>query len=294
MKSHKAIPASVSLAARQVYAASYERMTFGTERLFLFAGDQKIEHLNKDFFGPGIAADASDPEHLFRIASQARIGCFAAQLGLIARYALQYPTIPYLVKMNAKTDLIPLEQRDPVSKQLVQIDDVLRMRDDHRLSILGVGYTIYLGSEYESEMLVEASRLIMQAHKEGLLVVLWMYPRGKAVGAERSHEIIAGAAGVAHSLGADFVKVNPPQAASLNEQLEFLRQASRAAGNTGVICSGGASRDPEIFLHELRLQIKQGGVSGAAIGRNIHQKNLADAVNFCNAVASIIYDNVVG
>ena len=45
-----------------------------------------------------------------------------------------------------------------------------------------------------------------------LSLVLWIYPRGKAVPDEKDPDLIAGAAGVALCLGADFVKVNPPKA----------------------------------------------------------------------------------
>ena len=75
------------------------------------------------------------------------------------------------------------------------------------VNIVGLGYTIYLGSEYEATMMAEAGELIAQAHANGLLVVLWIYPRGKAVKAEKDPALIAGAAGVALCLGADFVKV---------------------------------------------------------------------------------------
>lgn len=43
----------------------------------LMAGEQKVEHLKEDFYGSGIALEDANPEHLFRIASQARIGVFA-------------------------------------------------------------------------------------------------------------------------------------------------------------------------------------------------------------------------
>lgn len=290
MSSPVQVPYSVPRAEQARYKAAYQRMTEGTGRLFLFAGDQKIEHLNKDFFGESISSDAAHPEHLFKIASQSRIGCFATQLGLIARYAGQYPGIAYLVKMNAKTDIVPTVQRDPLSRQLVSIADVVRMRDEFGLSILGVGYTIYLGSEYETEMLREAAQLVMDAHKHGMLVVLWIYPRGKAVVQERSVEILAGAAGVAHCLGADFVKVNPPQAARADDAEKLLQQIVSAAGNTGVLCAGGVGRESKDFLQGLHKQLVEGGVSGAAIGRNVHQKPLMEAVAFCNAVAKIIYD----
>ncbi len=283
------VPASVPMAKRDLYERMYTRVTHGTGKLFLFAGDQKIEHLNKDFFGEGVSSDASNPEHLFKIASNAKIGVFATQLGLIARYARNYSHVSYLVKMNAKTDLIPVTQYDPVSMQLVSIEDVLRVRDENKLMIAGVGYTIYLGSQFEATMLQEAARLVMQAHAEGMLVVLWIYPRGKAVQDERSVDIVAGAAGVAHSLGADFVKVNPPSATGSASSEELLKRAVIAAGNTGVICSGGASRGMKDFLRSLHAQLTIGQCAGTAVGRNIHQKDLKNAIACANAVAALIY-----
>ena len=35
--------------------------------LTLFAGDQKIDHLNNYFYGEGIHEDDNEPEHLFKI-----------------------------------------------------------------------------------------------------------------------------------------------------------------------------------------------------------------------------------
>jgi DhnA family fructose-bisphosphate aldolase class Ia len=84
-------PLDVPKEASQTYIKNYLKITRGIGRLMLFAGNQKAEHLNDDFFGPGIDPQDNDPEHLFRIASQANIGVFAAaQLGLIALFG--FPT----------------------------------------------------------------------------------------------------------------------------------------------------------------------------------------------------------
>ncbi len=138
----------------------------------LFAGDQKVEHLNDDFYGEGIHPDDSDPEHLFRIASQARIGVFATQLGLIARYGLGYRDIPYLVKLNSRTNLVKTAQADPFSQQWIEVEQVVDFRDNSGLHIAAVGYTIYLGSEYEAEMLRQAAHIVYDAHTHGLVTVI--------------------------------------------------------------------------------------------------------------------------
>ncbi len=280
------IPVDVMPEFKDTYADNYMAATRGTGRLMLFACDQKIEHLNKDFFGEGIDIADADPEHLFRIGSQGAIGVLAGQRGLIAQYAEDYPSINYLVKMNSKTNLVKTDQDDPYSPQLTSIDAVLAMRDAG-INIVGLGYTIYLGSEYESTMMSEAGELIAEAHANGLLVVLWIYPRGKAVKAEKDADLIAGAAGVALCLGADFVKVNPPAATDKASSAELLHIASTAAGRTGLVCAGGSTVDAETFLTQLYDQIHTGGACGNATGRNIHQRSLDEAVRLTKAISAI-------
>ena len=290
MTANIAAPLDVPGQNRQRYLENYGKITKGSGRLMLFAGDQKAEHLNDDFFGPGIDPEDNDPEHLFQIAAQANIGVFAAQIGLIARYGMDYRSVPYLVKLNSKTNLIKTSQAEPHSPQWIDVRQVVDFRDSSNLDILGVGYTIYLGSECEGEMLAQAARIVFQAHKAGLVTVLWIYPRGKAVKNEKDPHLIAGAAGVAATLGSDFVKVNYPEKTGQDSSL-ILREAVQAAGRTKVVCAGGESTEARIFLQRLHDQIHISGAAGNATGRNIHQRPLAEAVRLCNAVYALTVDN---
>ena len=280
------VPADVMPEARETYIDNYMAATRGTGRLMLFACDQKIEHLNKDFYGEGIDPSDAEPEHLFKIGSQSTIGVLAGQRGLVAQYAADYPGINYLVKMNSKTNLVKTTQSDPYSPQLYDLEAVLAMREAG-VNIVGLGYTIYLGSEFEAQMMQEAGELIAEAHAEGLLVVLWIYPRGKAVTDEKAPDLIAGAAGVALCLGADFVKVNPPHAEDGKSSAECLAVASKAAGRTGLVCAGGSKADPKTFLADLYDQIHVGGACGNATGRNIHMRSEDEAIRLCNAISAI-------
>jgi fructose-bisphosphate aldolase/6-deoxy-5-ketofructose 1-phosphate synthase len=284
------IPLDVPPDEQERYRENYRTITHGTGRLMLFAGDQKIEHLNDDFAGEGIHPDDAGPEHLFRIASRAKIGVFATQLGLIARYGGDYPGVPYLVKLNSKNNLVETSQRDPFSSELNLVGQAVDLRDQTGLSILGVGYTVYLGSEYEPMMLYQAAQIINHAHRNGLITVLWMYPRGKAVKDERDPHLIAGAAGVAAALGSDFAKVNPPKKGA-SPDAALLREAVAAAGRTGVVCAGGAHASVPAFLQQLHDQIHVGGTVGNATGRNIHQRSLDEAIRFCNAISAITLDD---
>ena len=284
------VPLDVPKVARSTYIKNYLDITRNSGRLMLFAGDQKVEHLNDDFFGPDIPEDDADPEHLFRIAAGSNIGVFATQLGLIARYGMDYPDVPYLVKLNSKTHLVKTSQDDPFSTQLYTMEQIAEFKENSGLRILGVGYTIYLGSEYEADMLEQAAQIIYEAHRYGLIVVLWIYPRGKAVADEKDPHLIAGATGTGACLGADFVKVNYPKAEGAKSE-EIFREAVLAAGRTKVVCAGGSSASPEKFLKDLYLQIHESGAGGNATGRNIHQKPLEEAVRMCNAVYAVTVED---
>ena len=284
------VPLDVPASARDTYINNYRILTSNVDRVMLMAGDQKVEHLNDDFFGPGISPDDANPEHLFQIASRARIGAFATQLGLIARYGADYANVPYLVKINSKTNLVKTGQRDPISRQWHTMEQLARLREQSGLTIVGVGYTIYPGSEFEHEMLTEASRIIFEAHQMGLVTVLWAYPRGQAVSDEHDPHLIAGAAGVAASLGTDVVKVNYP-ATKEGDVAERFRETILAAGHTKVICAGGKGVKAEEFLTRLHDQIHISGAAGNATGRNIHQLPLEEAVRFCNAIYAVSVEN---
>jgi DhnA family fructose-bisphosphate aldolase class Ia len=280
------VPLDVPKNLRDKYVKNYLTITRESGRLMLFAGDQKVEHLNDDFYGKGIHPDDNEPEHMFRIASKAKIGVFATQLGLISRYGMDYPKVPYLVKLNSKTHLIKTAQADPFSNELVGVEQVIDFKENSGLTILGVGYTIYLGSEYEPEMLRQAAQIIYEAHQHGLITVLWIYPRGKAIKDEKDPHLIAGATGVAACLGADFVKINYPKKEGC-ESKEILKEAILAAGRTKVVCAGGGSDDVKVFLSKLYDQLATSGASGNATGRNIHQKSLPEAIKMCNAIYAI-------
>ncbi|MBP1909868.1 aldolase [Methanolobus bombayensis] len=284
------VPLDVPQDARETYIKNYMKITSNSGKMMLFAGDQKVEHLNDDFFGEDIPADDNDPEHLFKIAANSKIGVFATQLGLIARYGIDYQEVPYLVKVNSKTNLVKTNQDDPYSGHWYDMQQIAQFRDNSGLNILGIGYTIYLGSQYEAEMLNQAAQLIYEAHQYGLITVLWIYPRGQAVENEKDPHLIAGATGVGACLNADFVKVNYPKAEGMPTE-EAFKEAVLAAGRTKVVCAGGSSDDPKAFLEKLYAQIHVSGAFGNATGRNIHQKSLNEAVRMCDAIYAITVED---
>jgi len=280
------IPLTVPVSKQREYRKNFNLATAGSGSLLLFAGDQKVEHLNSDFVGTGIALEDASPEHLFQIASAAPVGVFATHLGLIAHYGADYPKVPYLVKLNGRTNLSQNTDK-LLSKAWLSVADVVDFKKQSGLNILGVGYTVYLGSEKETKMLKEAAEIVREAHKNGLLAVIWMYPRGNNVKEEDIHTI-AGGAGVAAALGADFVKVKYPYDKKIKATAENFQEVTKAAGRTRVICVGGSKQDAKELITYAWNQKNIAGSCGIALGRNLHQRSLKDAISLATALALVI------
>ncbi len=289
------VPSTVPKGKEKEYLKNFETATKGSGRMMMFAGDQKVEHLNDDFVGPNIPAEAANPQHYFEIAKKAHIGVFATQLGLIAKYSDIAPNVPYLIKVNSKTNLIKKQDRDPFSNRWLHVDDIIDFKKKTGLNIVGIGYTIYIGSNYESDMFGQAARIIYKAHNAGLITVIWMYPRGKAIKNEKNIHLLAGGAGVSVCLGSDFTKINYPyERKDKKKAAQDFREVVTAAGRTKIICVGGKKKGEKQFLQTIRDQIDIAGTQGLAVGRNIYQRPLDEAVRMANAISAItMYDKPV-
>lgn len=280
-------PLTVPSSARELFSKNYRVLTHGTNRLLLFTGDHKIDHLNADFYGDDIPDACNSPDHLFAIASKAPIGGFAAHLGLLARHAHSDKTVPLVAKLNGVTNL---SSNNPRADSLYSVADVVTFAKYSKLPIVGVGYTIYLGSKHESAMLAQAAQHVLLAHQYGLVAILWVQPFERAVSDKEHPDLLAGAAGIAASLGADFVKISAAPNENPGEQAQALRQAVGAAGNTGVLCSGGALMDATTFTTQVNAQLSIAGTRGIVVGRNVYQRPLAEAVELCTELSRLIYN----
>jgi len=67
------VPADVPDELIETYLDNMRAATNGTGSMNLFACDQKIEHLNDDFYdgGKNIPLSSNDPKHLFEIGARA-------------------------------------------------------------------------------------------------------------------------------------------------------------------------------------------------------------------------------
>jgi DhnA family fructose-bisphosphate aldolase class Ia len=293
LKNSLIIPADVPENKHDIFLKNYNAITRNTGKLFLFSCDHKIEHLNDDFYGESISPQSLHPDHMFRIANQGNIGAMATHLGLMTRYAKQYPDVNYVVKLNSSTNAYISKEHDKKSYNLCTINDVMRFKHNNtKINVPGIGITVYIGNEYEAEHLSQAAQAITHAHNEGLVTVAWVYVRGKNISSQENNpELIAGAAGVGLSLGADFIKVKQPTSTEFFTSTESLKIASAAAGNSKILCAGGEKIEQEKYLAMLYDQIHNGDTAGTATGRNIFQHSLPESIALTYAIAAIIYEN---
>ena len=283
------VPLSVKPEKKSEYLKNISLLTKNSGRLFLIAGDQKIEHANDDFFGSNITPEDNDPEHLFKIAAASEGGVLATHLGLISKYGNDYRNLPYIVKINGRTNLNKEDQNS--SKPLWKVEDIINFKKQSGLKIAGIGYTIYLGGAYEAKMLSQAAKAIFEAHQAGLAAIIWIYPRGKNIKEENIHTI-AGAAGVAACIDADFVKVKYPYGIKDKKEIaKKFQEVTAAAGRSKIICVGGNKQPAKEILTFLNLQLEIGRSSGLAIGRNLHQRPLEEATRLARAISAMILRN---
>jgi class I fructose-bisphosphate aldolase len=231
----------------------------------LLAYDHGIEHGPTDFDDRNV-----DPAYIMDIAKRGGYNGVVFQKGVAEKYYDK--SVPLIVKLNGKTNLL---QGDPVSVQLCSVEEAIG------LGAAAVGYTIYVGSIHENEMFREFEGIQVKAHKHGLPVICWMYPRGSAVKDEGSRETLAYAARIGLELGADILKMKH------NGNVEDMKWVVKSAGKTKVVIAGGSKRTERDFLQEAH-DAMQAGCIGLAVGRNVwdHPKPL----KITAALKRIVFD----
>jgi len=219
-------------------------------RSVLLAYDQGLEH------GPSLDFDDRniDPSFIMETAVKGGFNGIIFQKGLAERY--YDGRLPLIVKLNGRTNV---PKGEPISRQVCSVEFAVS------LGAKAVGYTIYLGSSFESEMFAEFGRIQEQAHEKGLAAIAWVYPRGAAVQNDTSKEIVAYAARAALELGADAAKIK------YTGDSESFSWAVKAAGRMPVFMSGGPKApDDATFLAQVEGAITA-GATGLAVGRNVWQ-----------------------
>jgi class I fructose-bisphosphate aldolase len=238
-------------------------------RSVILAYDQGLEHgPSSDFDNRNV-----DPAFIVEIASKGGYNGLALTKGVAEKY--YDGKVPLIVKVNGKSSI---PKGEPIARQNCSVEYAMS------LGAKAIGYTIYLGSGFESEMMKEFGQIQEEAHERGLAAITWVYPRGAAVQGDTTKEIVAYAARVALELGADAAKVK------YTGDSQSFAWAVRSAGKAKVFMSGGpkASTD-EGFLGQVRGAI-DAGAAGIAVGRNVWQHQ--DPIRMSEQLKKVVFEDL--
>lgn len=281
----------------------------GTGYLSIFPVDQGIEHSAGASFAKN--PEMFDPENIVRLALEAGCNGVASTLGVLGIVARKYShKIPFIAKIN-HNELLSY----PNTHDQTLFGSVERAFD---MGAIGVGATIYWGSEQSRRQLMEISEAFERAHELGMFTILWCYVRNdKFKTSSKDYHLAADLTGQANHLGvtihADIIKQKLPECnGGFNEptlknfgktdslvydklttdhpiDLTRYQVANCYMGRIGLINSGGASSGEGDLAELVRTAIinKRAGGMGLIAGRKAFQRPFADGVKLLQAIQDV-------
>ncbi|MEF2073164.1 class I fructose-bisphosphate aldolase [Consotaella aegiceratis] len=267
----------------------------GSGRLVILPVDQGFEHGPVRSFAPN--PPAYDPHYHYQLAIDAGVSGYAAPLGLLEQGADTFAgEVPLILKVNSGNLLASGANDQAVTASVA---------DAMRLGCVGVGFTIYPGSDHSYDMIEELRQISLEAKSRGLMTVVWSYPRGGKVTkeGETAVDVVAYAAHMAALMGATIIKVKLPtehvdhedtkssynkHEVLISEAADRVRHIMQAAfnGKRIVVFSGGAAKNRDELLDEAR-GIREGGGNGSIIGRNSFQRPKEDALKLLQEIIDV-------
>jgi class I fructose-bisphosphate aldolase len=284
----------------------------GTGYLSILPVDQGIEHSAAASFSKNPAY--FDPQSIVELAMAADCNAVATTLGGLGIVARKYAhKIPFIVKLNHNELLTYPARPDQVPFGTVQqaVD----------LGAVGVGATIYFGSDESTRQIREVSEMFAQAHRAGLYTVLWCYLRNSAFSTpEADYSLSADLTGQANHLGvtieADIIKQKQAENNGGYTALKFGRTdplvydklttnhpidltrwqvVNCYSGRISLINSGGESKGANDLAQAVRTAVinKRAGGTGLIVGRKAFQRPMDDGVALIHAVQDVFLDESI-
>lgn len=277
----------------------------GTGYLSILPVDQGIEHSAAASFAPN--PDYFDPSNIVELAIDGGCNAVASTYGVLGSVARRYAhKIPFMLKLN-HNELLSLPQIP---------DQVLFAQVDHAFDMgcVGVGATIYWGSETSRRQLGEISDQFARAHELGMFTVLWCYVRNNHFVKDGiDYQASADLTGQANHLGvtiqADIIKQKLPEnnggynvigfgktsklvysTLTTDNPIDLCRYqvANCFMGRSGLINSGGPSGKDDL-QQAVRAAVinKRAGGTGLISGRKAFQKSKKEGVELLNAIQNV-------
>src|SRR5205809_1642791 len=275
----------------------------GTGYVSILPVDQGIEHSAGASFAPNPAY--FDPENIIKLAIEGGCNGVASTPGALGSVARKYAhRIPFLLKLNHNEFL-----SYPNSFDQIKFASVRQAFD---MGAMGVGATIYFGSEESKRQIQEVTEMFQQAHELGMFTVLWCYLRNAAFKTkEADYHLAADLTGQANHLGvtieADIIKQKLPETNGGYNALNFgktsklvysqlttdnpidltrYQLANCYMGRSPLINSGGASSGETDLKEAIRTAVinKRAGGTGLISGRKAFQRPMKEGVGLLNAI----------
>ena len=268
--------------------------------------DQGIEHSAGASFAPNPAY--FDSENIVKLAIEGGCNAVASTLGVLGSVSRKYAhRIPFILKLNHNEFL-----SYPNSYDQIRFASVKQASD---MGAVGVGATVYFGSEESKRQIVEVSEMFQQAHELGLFTVLWCYTRNAAFKTkDKDYHLSADLTGQANHLGvtieADIIKQKMPEnnggytavnfgkthkdvyaKLSSDNPIDLTRYqlANCYMGRMGLINSGGASAGESDMKEAVKTAVinKRAGGMGLISGRKAFQRPMKEGVELLNAIQDV-------
>jgi class I fructose-bisphosphate aldolase len=283
----------------------------GSGYLSILPVDQGIEHSAGTSFAPNPIY--FDPENIIKLGIEGGCNAVASTYGVLGSMARQYAhKIPFILKINHSELLSYPNRYDQVPYAQVE--------DAHEMGCLGVGATVYWGSEESNRQLQEISKIFSKAHDLGMTTILWCYVRNKEFVIDgNNYEASADLTGQANHLGAtieaDIIKAKQPtlnggyqavrgksnngyakdpsgiyENLTTDHPIDLTRYqvANNYMGRCGLINSGGSSGENDL-QQVVRTAVinKRAGGMGLITGRKAFQKPMDEGVEILNAIQDV-------
>src|SRR4051794_2031239 len=283
----------------------------GTGYLSILPVDQGIEHSAGASFAPN--PDYFDPENIVKLALAGGCNGVASTLGVLGACARKYVhRIPFVLKINHNEFL-----SYPNSYDQILFASVKQAFD---MGAVGVGATVYFGSEESKRQIQEISHAFQQAHELGMFTILWCYLRNAAFKTkDKDYHVSADLTGQGNHLGvtiaADIIKQKLPlnnggyKAFSSKENpygktsdkiytelcsdhpidLTRYQVVNCYMGRSGLINSGGASSGQSDTAEAVRTAVinKRAGGMGLISGRKAFQRPLDEGAELLRAIQDV-------
>ena len=285
----------------------------GTGYVSILPVDQGIEHSAAASFAPNPAY--FDPANICRLAIEGGCNAVASTYGVLAAVSRQFAhRIPFIVKINHNELMTYPNKFDQIMFGSVQ--------QAYDLGAVGVGATIYFGSDQATRQIQEVAAAFKEAHDIGMFTVLWCYLRNNAFKQEGtdyhvSADLTAQANHIGVTIEADIIKQKLPENnggynalpgygkthkkvysdLSTDHPIDLCRYqvANCYMGRIGLINSGGASSGASDMAEAVKTAVinKRAGGQGLISGRKAFQRPMNEGVALLNAIQDVYLDKKV-